>query len=126
MNSKVIQSKQASGSDIAKYVVAGALVVAGVFAFSWFDGQWPAWVRGLAVLVGIVLGAALFMATVKGATLREFIRESGFELRKVVWPTRQQAMRTTWVVAAVVVVFSLLLFTFDRVIAELVKLLLGA
>jgi len=126
VNSKVIQSKQASGVDIAKYAMAGLLVVAGVFAFYWFDGQWPAWVRGLAVLAGLVLGVVLFMATAKGATLREFIRESGFELRKVVWPTRQQAMRTTWVVAAVVVIFSLLLFAFDRAIAELVKLLLGA
>ena len=82
--------------------------------------------RGLAVLAGIVLGGALFMATMKGATLREFMRESGFELRKVVWPTRQQAMRTTWVVAAVVVAFSLLLFAFDWAIAGLVKMLLGA
>ena len=126
MNSKVIQSKQAASADIAKYVVAGLLVVLGVFAFYWFDGQWPAWARGLAVLAGLVLGAALFMVTSKGASLREFARESGFELRKVVWPTRQQAMRTTWVVAAVVVVFSLLLFVFDWVIAGLVKLLLGA
>ena len=136
MNSKVIQpntpskggaSKQdsASGADIAKYVVAALLVVAGVFAYYWFDGQWKDWMRVSAVLGGLVLGALVFLSSSKGPKLREFLVESRFELRKVVWPKRQEAMRMTWIVIAVVVAFSLLLAGFDWIVGNSVKLLLG-
>ena len=89
MNSKVVQTKHgASGGDIAKYALALLLVGAGVFAFYWFANQWPTPVRVLAVFGGLVLGAVVFLTTAKGAQTREFLGESRFELRKVVWPTR--------------------------------------
>ena len=124
MNSKVEQPSPQSTGDIVKHVVAVLLVVAGVFAFYWF-GQWPAGVRGLVVLAGVVAALALFMTTALGGRTREFLSESRFELRKVVWPTRQEATRTTWVVALAVVIISLLLAGFDLVIQAAVRWLLG-
>ena len=102
-----------------------ALVVAGVFAFYWFANQWAVALRGLAVAAGLVLGGVVFVTTAKGREVLEFLGESRFELRKVVWPSRQQAMRTTWVVIVVVIAVSLLLAGFDVVIQWAVKLLLG-
>jgi len=64
------------------------------------------------------------MSSVKGAQTREFLSESRFELRKVVWPTRQETMRMTLVIFVVVVLISLLLAGFDWVIKGAVKLLL--
>ena len=98
MNSKVERSKgtASSSSDIAKFVLAGALVVAGLVAWWWFAGQWATPVRALAVIAGLVLGAVVFLSTDKGRDTREFLVESRFELRKVVWPTRQEALRMTW------------------------------
>jgi preprotein translocase subunit SecE len=126
MNSKVAHSKSvASAGDFAKYALAILLAVAGVFAFYWFANQWAVAVRGLAVAAGLVLGALVFLATAKGRQVREFLGESRFELRKVVWPSRQQAMRTTWVVIAVVIAVSLVLAGFDLVIQWAVKLVLG-
>ncbi len=126
MNSKTVPARQAASSaDIAKFVVAGALVVAGVFAFYWFQGEWANWMRVAAVLGGLVLGAVVFMTSTKGPQLREFFSETRFELRKVVWPTRQETMRTTWVVMVVVVVVSLILGGFDLVIQQIMKWLLG-
>ena len=110
---------------MAKYALALLLAAAGVFAFYWFDGQWPQVGRVMAVVGGLAAGLAVFMATVKGAQTREFLSESRFELRKVVWPTRQEAMRTTWVVVVVVIVISLILAGFDVVIQALVKWLLA-
>ena len=55
----------------------------------------------------------------------EFIRQVQTETRKVVWPTRQEATRMTWVVMIVVVIIALLLAGFDTVIQWLVKLFLG-
>lgn len=124
MNSKVVHDKNgASGADIAKFVVAGLLVVAGIFVFYWFSGQWSAWLRGGAVVLGLLLGAGVFMTSSKGPVLREFFAETRFELRKVVWPTRQETMRTTWIVMVVVVVISLLLGGFDLLISQFTKLL---
>jgi preprotein translocase subunit SecE len=126
MNSKVAHSKSvASAGDFAKYALAIALAAAGVFAFYWFTNQWPVAVRGLAVAAGLVLGALVFLTTAKGREVREFLGESRFELRKVVWPSRQEAMRTTWVVIAVVIAVSLILAGFDFVIQIIVKWLLG-
>ena len=124
MNSKTVPAKRtASGGDIAKFAIAGLLVAAGVAAFYWFQGEWATWMRVAAVLAGLVLGAIVFMTSTRGPELREFFSETRFELRKVVWPTREETMRTTWVVIVVVVLASLLLGGFDLVIASLTKLL---
>ena len=122
MNSKVEQP--ASAGDIVKYAVALLLVAAGVAAYIYFD-QWAGPVRALAVAAGLVLGTFVFLATGKGMQTREFLSESRFELRKVVWPTRQEAMRTTWVVMIAVAVLSLILAGFDLIIQFLVKAILG-
>lgn len=126
MNSRVEQSGNAtSAGDIAKYALALLLAAGGVFAFYWFDPQWPTVARIGAVVAGLLLGGGLFMVTRKGAQTREFLSESRFELRKVVWPTRQEAIRTTWVVIVVVIIVSLVLAGFDAVIQWLVKSLLA-
>ena len=124
MNSKVEQpGSSASGGDIVKYVLALALVAAGVFAFYWFS-DWAVVLRGLVVAAGLIAAAVVFLTTAKGAQTREFLSESRFELRKVVWPTRQEALRTTWVVMIAVLILSLILAGFDVVIQWAVKFLL--
>ena len=125
MTSKTLPNQSASAGDIVKYALALLLAVAGVFAFYWFENQWPTGVRMLAVAAGLLAGALVFMATAKGAQTREFISESRFELRKVVWPTRQETTRTMWVVIAVVILMSLLLAGMDVIIQGAVKWLLG-
>ena len=125
MNSKLQQSSSAANSagDIVKYALALALVAAGVFAFYWF-AQWPTALRALAVVGGLLAGAVVFFTSAKGMQTREFLSESRFELRKVVWPTRQEAMRTTWVVMLAVAILSLILAGFDVVIQAAVKFVL--
>ncbi len=124
MNSKVAPSRITSPADLIKYALALLLVAAGVFVFYWF-AQWPAGLRGLAVVAGVVAAGVVFASTAKGAQTREFLSESRFELRKVVWPTRQEALRTTWVVMIAVAVLSLILAGFDVVIQAAIKFLLG-
>ena len=124
MNSKVEQAKAASAGDIVKYALALALVVAGLFAFYWF-GEWPTAVRALAVIGGLIAGTVVFLTSFKGAQTREFLSEARFELRKVVWPTRQEAGRATVMIIIAVVVISLILAGFDVVIQAVGKWLLG-
>ncbi|MBL8257088.1 preprotein translocase subunit SecE [Pseudoxanthomonas japonensis] len=126
MNSKVEQSKAAtSAGDVAKYVLALALVVGGLVAWWWFNGQWATPLRALAVVAGLVLGALVFLQTGKGRDTRDFLIESRFELRKVVWPTREEATRTTWVVVIVVIILSLILAAFDFGIQKAIELFLN-
>jgi len=124
LNSKVEQTRSTNAGDIAKYALAVLLVVAGLFAYIWFE-QWPGALRALAAAGGLVAGVAVFLTSHKGAQTLEFLSESRFELRKVVWPTRQEATRTTWVVMLAVLILSLLLAGFDVVIQAAVKWLLG-
>ncbi|MFA0922095.1 preprotein translocase subunit SecE [Xanthomonas fragariae] len=131
MNSKIEPSKSASAAsaDIVKYVISALLVVAGLFVWFWFSaperatqlGVWTPQLRALAVIMGLVAGVFVFFGAGKGLETREFISESRFELRKVVWPTRQEAIRTTWVVIVVVIILSLLLGGFDFVIQKLTQ-----
>ena len=124
MNSKVEQSKTAgSAGNIAKYVVAVLLAVAGLVANWWFKGQWPTPLPAVAAAIGLVLGGLVFLTSSKGHEVRHYLAESRFELRKVVWPTRQEAMRLTWVVMIVVVVISLIMAGFDLVIQKAIALL---
>ena len=126
MNSRIEQrGGGTSVVDIAKYVVAIALAVAGVVVFYAFDGQWPSVARVLSVAGGLVAGILVFLTTGLGARTIDFLSEARFELRKVVWPKRQEATRTTWVVIAVVVAISLLLAFFDVIVQGAVKWLLA-
>jgi preprotein translocase subunit SecE len=126
MNSKLQPSKTTgSAGDIGKYAASLLLVAAGLFVFYWFDGQWAGSLRVLAVVAGLVAATLVFLTTGKGGQTREFLAESRFELRKVVWPTRQETTRTTWVVIAMVIALSLTLALFDVVIQFGVKWLLA-
>ena len=124
MNSRVEQSGS-SPADIAKYVVAVLLVVAGIVAYYWL-ATLPGGVRALIPLAGVVAGAAVFALTARGRDTRNYLSESRFELRKVIWPTRQETIRSTGVILAVVVLMSLLLGLIDLVLGGSIKLLLGS
>jgi preprotein translocase subunit SecE len=58
--------------------------------------------------------------------VREFVAESHFELRKVVWPTRQETTQTTLVIFVVVAIVSLLLFLFDSILVWIFGMLFGS
>ena len=128
MNTKVAKPAKpettGSGADIAKYVVAGLIVAAGVFGFYWF-GAWTTPLRSLLVVAGIAAGFAVFTQTAAGRDVLEFVEESRFELRKVVWPTRENSLRMTGVIIVVIIAFSIFLGIVDSVLYEGVHWLLS-
>ena len=109
-----------SGADKAKIGAALLLALAGFVAYFLLSSQ-AGYIRWAALLAGLLAGAALFMFSAAGKGFWAFVQDSERELRKVVWPTRKEATRTTWVVIAVVIVLSLILAGFDFAIQALIE-----
>lgn len=126
MTSNALPNPSTGSGDIIKYVIAVLLVVAGIFAYYWFADDWPSGVRMLAVAGGIIAATGVFLYTAKGAQTREFLAESRFELRKVVWPTRDETNKMMIIVIIAVLAFSLIMAAFDLIIEAAVKWLLGS
>jgi preprotein translocase subunit SecE len=125
MNTKVENQSGTSVLDYGKYVLALLIAAAGIAVF-YMMPQWSGVIRGLLVAVGFGLALLVFGLTVKGLEARDFFSDSLFELRKVVWPTREESYRITGMVLVVVLLISLILSGFDFVISWLIKLLLGS
>ena len=103
-------------ADMIKLTIAGLLVVAGLIGFYYFDAQFSSTARGFA-LVGVLIAAiAIASLTALGRSTVAFIGESRFELRKVVWPTRAETIRTTVVIIIVVIIISLLMGLIDLIL----------
>jgi preprotein translocase subunit SecE len=110
--------------DWLKWLVAAALLIAGLGANYYYNNQpWPLRLLGWLALLAIIAGVLLL--TSQGKRALEFARESRMELRKVFWPTRQETMQTTLVVAAMVVVLALVLWGVDGVLMWLIGWLTG-
>jgi preprotein translocase subunit SecE len=111
MNAK-LEKSESSVADYGKLGLAGLIVVASIVAFYWF-GDVSTSVRGVGLLLALVAALAIAAFTGPGRTARHFLSESNFELRKVVWPTRQETIQTTLVIMVVVLILSLLLWLID-------------
>lgn len=124
MNTKVDSTQSTTSPlDLAKYVAAVLLVAAGIAG--WYLLPWATPILVLVVILSIVAAGAVAAFTARGREFREFLDESMFELRKVVWPTQDETVRTTLVILVVVVIVSLILAGFDWVISLGVRALLG-
>ncbi len=122
MNTKAEQSKGTSGADVAKLTLAVLVLAAGVFAYSWFgnDASVPSSVRLAGVLVALVAALGIAAFTAPGRRARNYLAESQFEMRKVVWPTRDETVKTTGIILVVVVILSLLLGLIDLILKSVV------
>ncbi len=110
--------------DIVKQVFSVVFVVAGLTAFYYFsEVQLLYRVLGLLVIALIVLG--MMLTTNIGRNLWGFILESKIEVRKVVWPSRDETTRTTLLVFAMVFVVGLILWVLDMFLFWGVRLLTG-
>lgn len=123
MNVKAENHASSQVGDVAKYVAAVLLVVAGIVGFYWF-AAWATPLRALLPVAGLIIAGAVFALTPKGRATRDYLAESRFELRKVIWPTRQETMRTTIMVIIVVILMSILLGIIDFLISGGIRLLL--
>ena len=114
-----------SGADKAKLAVAGLLVGGAVVAF-YMLGQQDLWVRIAALVVLLIVAVSTFFTSEPGKQLIAYGQDSIREVRKVVWPTRKEALQMTAYVFAFVVVMALFLWLTDKTLEwVLYDLILG-
>ncbi|RDI46990.1 Protein translocase subunit SecE [Aquicella lusitana] len=110
--------------DWLKWLVALVLLLAGLVGNHYYSEiSMP--IRTLVWLAVLAIAGFVISRTQKGRWVVEFFRESRGELRKVVWPTREETMQTTLVVAAMVIILALLLWGMDSVLVWLIGWLTG-
>jgi preprotein translocase subunit SecE len=114
-----------SSADKAKLAGAALLLVGGVASF-YLLGQQDLWLRVVAMVVLLAVAVAVFFTSESGKQLIAFGRDSTREVRKVVWPTRKEAMQMTGYVFAFVFVMALFLWITDKTLEwALYDLILG-
>src|SRR5471032_436072 len=114
-----------TGADKAKLVVAALLLLGGIVAF-YMLGRTDLWIRVIALLVLVAMAVALFFTSESGKQLIGFGKESVREVKKVVWPTRKEALQNTAMVFAFVFLMSLFLWITDKTLEYvLYDLILG-
>lgn len=114
-----------TAADKAKLGLAGLLVVGAVAAFYLLAAQ-PGWLRALALFGLLAVAVVVFLVSEPGRALVAYGRDSSREVRKVVWPTRKEALQMTGYVFAFVVVMALFLWLTDKMLEWLLyDLLLG-
>ena len=114
-----------TGADKAKLAVAGVLVIAAVVAFYALTRQ-DLWMRVAALVVLLIAAVATFFTSEVGKQLIAYGHDSVREVRKVVWPTRKEALQMTGYVFAFVFVMALFLWMTDKTLEwVLYDLILG-
>lgn len=114
----------ASVLDTLKLILAVLVLVGGIAGFYYFADKSLLY-RVLGVLGSALAALGLLLTTVMGREFMGFLRDSRVEVRKVIWPTRQETMQSTLVVVALVFIVGLVLWTLDAGLYWGVSLLTG-
>ncbi|HTO57214.1 MAG TPA: preprotein translocase subunit SecE [Pseudomonadales bacterium] len=110
--------------DWLVWTVVALIVAGGVFG-NWYYQDQSLLYRVLALLALAAVAGLLTFQTNQGKALLVLIKESRVEIRRVVWPTRQETTQTTLIVVALVLIFSLVLWLLDSGLSWVVSSLIG-
>lgn len=122
MTMKLVEPGEAMNK--LKWLTVILLLAAGLVANYYYSQiAWP--LRFLAWLLGLPVVALIAFQTQQGKLALNFIREARVELRKITWPTRQETVQTTFIIAVMVVILSIALWGIDGVLMWLIGWLTG-
>jgi preprotein translocase subunit SecE len=114
----------ASAKDTALMTMSVVVLLAGIVAFYWLDEQ-PLLIRIAMVIVGLAAAASLMWFSWYGREFWQFALAARVELRKVVWPEREETIKTTYVVFIFAIVMGVFFWGLDWVLTWLTRLLSG-
>ncbi|WP_448215561.1 preprotein translocase subunit SecE [Endozoicomonas sp. 2B-B] len=110
--------------DGLMWALVAVLLAAGVGGNVYF-GEYSVLYRALALVALAAVAGFVALQTVKGDAFWTLVKEAKVEIRKVVWPTRQETVQTTLIVVAVVVIMGLILWALDSLLGWIISSLIG-
>jgi preprotein translocase subunit SecE len=124
MSNQPVETVSASG-DKAKVAIAILAVIAGIVGF-YFLADKPTYMRAGVLVLGLLVAVAIAWTSTPGREFIGFAKESTREAKKVVWPTRKEAMQITAVVFGFVLLMAIFLWGTDKILEFLLyDLILG-
>ena len=120
----VAATEKESRLDGLKWLVVVLLIGGGIWA-NWFYSAQPVLYRALGMVLLVALSAAIAYRTDKGAAFWKLLKGAQQEVRRVVWPTKQERNQTTLIVVAVVLVMALLLWGLDTFFGWIASMVIG-
>ena len=114
----------ASTKDTVLMTLSVIVVFVGIGAFYWYDDRSLGLRVGM-VVAGVVVGLALAFLSSYGRDFWQFALAARIELRKVVWPGREETIKTTWVVFLFAIAMGLFFWGLDWVLTWMTRLMTG-
>jgi preprotein translocase subunit SecE len=119
------ETSQSGALDILKLLIAAFVLVGGLYCYYFYENVLSLPVRVLLVLGGAGIGIAIAMMSTQGQRLWHFIQGSRVEIRKVVWPTKQETTQTAIAVFVFTLVLALFFWALDSGLLMLTRKLVG-
>jgi len=110
--------------DTVKLLLAMVVLIAGIVGFYYYEAESQLY-RVLGVVFMAIVAIAISSTTLMGQNLISFGREARMEVRKVVWPTRQETIQTTFMVMVAVIIIGIFLWLIDMVLAQAITMITG-
>jgi preprotein translocase subunit SecE len=110
--------------DTILLLLSVAVLVGSIYAYYYFANE-NALIRTAGVLVAFVIAVWIALQSAQGRTLWAFIQSSRAELRRVVWPTREEAMQTTLIVIVFAIIMGTFFWLLDIILLWFTRLITG-
>jgi preprotein translocase subunit SecE len=125
MTTTTTETSESGVLDILKLLIAAGLLVGGVFGYYWYL-EWMLALRVLLVLGGLAACIGVAATSTQGQRVWAFIQGSRIEIRKVVWPTKQETTQTAIAVFIFTLVMALFFWALDSGLLWLTRTLVGS
>ncbi len=119
------ETSESGALDTIKLLLAAAALVGGLYAYYYYETSIAQAIRVLMVLGGTAAGITIAMTSAPGHRLWHFIQGSRVEIRKVVWPTRQETTQTAIAVFVFTLIMMLFFWVLDSGLLWLTRSLVG-
>jgi preprotein translocase subunit SecE len=118
------ETGQSGVLDIIKLLIAAGLIIGGLYGY-YYLVEWSLPLRVLLVLGGLIAGVTVAMTSAQGLRVWAFIQGSRVEIRKVIWPTKQETTQTAIAVFVFTLIMALFFWALDSGLLWLTRQLVG-
>ncbi len=119
------ETSESGALDVLKLLIAAGLLVGGVYGYYWYL-EWMLALRVLLVLGGLAACIGVAATSTQGQRVWAFVQGSRIEIRKVVWPTKQETTQTAIAVFIFTLIMSLFFWALDSGLLWITRTLVGS